>query len=464
MRKRRHCNSKGADRCIAKGCGAGRLWGKAGRLFTLGVLVLVLAGGCSAIRTFFDQKLSRPGQPADAGTTLEPRTLSPKDCQAKASDLEQQDELQMALSYLLVAQALSPEDQAITARIEHLQATCRQKAEEHMQLGVEQYGRKQFEEARRHFLIVLRYDPDNQDAQHYLKQRLISSNHQSYKVQTGDTLQEVAKKIYQDPGKDFLIAYINDLKPGQQPKPGTWLKLPHLEAEFAEPFFDVPGELAQGRRFLDERRYGDVIGITSKVLEYDYLNKEAEGLKSEAYYQMGLHLLRQEKYEAAMEMFGKVDGEHEGLASTLQAAHAQELQHAEQLLAQRAYGDALASAQLVLVYDQSNQAADDLANRILCDQSNVLLEKQNFTEALEVLGQADPNHGCIAATLAAMQTQLKEQAESHYLQGVKYFLREDLQKAISEWEIAVQFDPEHVKAQKGIRNARHLLEQLDKVD
>jgi len=464
VKKRPHPISAGTDRCRTKGCGDGRRLGKGVRLFILGVLVLTLVGGCSTLRAIFDQKPSSSGQPVQALATHGPGSLTSEDCLAKASILEQQDELSMALSYLRVAQALNPEDQAITAKIEQLQANCRQKAEKHMKFGVEQYDLKQFEQARRHFLIVLRYDPDNQKAQDYLKQRLIPCNCQTYKVQKGDTLKQVAKKFYQDPGKDFLIAYFNDLKPDKQPKPGTWLKLPHLEAEFAKPFFDIPGELTQARQFLAEERYGDVIGITGKILEYDYLNKEAEDLKSEAYYQMGLHLLRQEKYEAAMEMFSKVDGDHEGMAATLQAANAQALQRTEQMLAQREYDKALASAQLVLEYDRSNQAADDLVNRILCDQSKAFLAEQKIAEALEVLGQADPKHSCIAEASAAMQAQLKEQAESHYLQGVKYFLMEDLQKAIAEWEIAVRFDPDHVKAQQGIQNARHLLEQLDKVD
>jgi len=438
--------------------------GKAGRRLILWVFILTLVGGCSAIRAVFDQKPSTPSQSADAHTTPEPTALSAKDYLSKASALEQQDELPMALSYLRVAQALRPDDQTIASEIEQLQKTCRHRAGKHLKLGIEQYDQNHFEDARRHLLIVLRYDPENQKAQRYLKQHLIPANYQSYKVQKGDTLKQVAKQVYQDPGKDFLIAYFNDLKPGQQPQPGNWLKLPHLEAEFAEPFLDIPRELAQARASLAEERYGDVIGITGKVLEYDYLNKEAGALRSGAYYQMGLHLLRQEKYEAAMEMFSKVDGDLEGLTATLQAAHVQELQRAELMLAQREYGDALASAQLVLEYDRSNQAAADLVNQILCDQSKALLSEQKTMEALEVLGQADPNHGCIADTTAALQAQLKEQAESHYLQGVKYFLMEDLLQAIAEWEIAVRFDPNHEKARQGIINARHLLEQLEKVD
>jgi tetratricopeptide (TPR) repeat protein len=199
-------------------------------------------------------------------------------------------------------------------------------------------------------------------------------------------------------------------------------------------------------------------------LEYDYLNKEAAAVRNEAYFQMGLRLVRQNKYEAAMKMFGKVDEDHAGLTIALQDAHKQELQRAEALLQAKAYTNALTVARLVLEYDPSNAKAGELVNRIVCDHGNALVEEQKYEEAMAVLAQGDERSYCISETKAAIQTHLKQQAETHYLLGVKYFLLEDLQQAINEWEIAVKLDPEHDKARSGIQNARHLLEQLDKVE
>jgi hypothetical protein len=58
---------------------------------------------------------------------------------------------------------------------------------------------------------------------------------------------------------------------------------------------------------------------------------------------------------------------------------------------------------------------------------------------------------------------MKKQAEIHYLQGVRYFLNEDLQNAINEWETTLTLDPGHIKAKNDIKNARSLLEKLKKV-
>jgi tetratricopeptide (TPR) repeat protein len=438
-----------------------------GRLVS-GVTILLLGvgfiAGCSILRPIFGDQ----AEPSAPKTATEPtdqkRASAARNFKAKAAALQQQGEWPTALSYLRVAQALDPGDEVVGSTIESLRAACRRESEKYLERGLQHYQQKQLEEAQRCFLIVLRYDPDNQKALYYLTQKLLPSNYQAYKVKPGDTLKQVAREIYQDPGKDFLVAYFNDLKPGQEPVAGAWLKLPYLEAEFAEPFFDIPGELALGRQLLAQERYGDALGIAGKILDYDYLNKDADELKNAAYYQMGLHLLRQEKYDAAVQMLSKVDPEHAGVAEALQRAHAQELQKAEKLLHGQSYDEALARAQHVLTYDPANPVAPDLINRIICRQGQSFIEKQKYREAALVLSKGDPNHECIASTSASIKAQLQKQAEVHYLQGVKCFLNEDLQHAIVEWEATLALDPEHEKAQLGIQNARHLMEQLEKVE
>ena len=433
-------------------------------IFITGILALLWISGCARVPASPDRVASESQQPLNTDAVNASHVLSADRCLNQASLLGQQDEYQMALFYLQLAQALRPGDTAIAAEIKRIQTLCHQKAEEHFRQGVVQYGQKHFDQARRHFLIVLRYDPGNSEALRYIKQRLIPTNYRSYKVKPGDNLKQIAKKVYQDPGKDFLIAYFNDLKTDQLPKPGCWLRVPHLEAEFAKPFFDIKGELARAQNSFAEERYGDVVGITSKILAYDYLNEEAQALSDKAYFQMGLHLLDQNKYEAAMHMLNKVSEDFPGLVAALQDAHAQEIKRAEMHLQKKEYAEALTAAKRVREYDPVNPAVDELINRIFCAQGKALAQQAKYIEAMRTLAQADANDGCIVETKAAIKNQLKKQAESHYLKGVKYFLREDLQQAINEWEMAVELDPEHQKARSGIRNARHLMEQLEKVD
>jgi tetratricopeptide (TPR) repeat protein len=54
-------------------------------------------------------------------------------------------------------------------------------------------------------------------------------------------------------------------------------------------------------------------------------------------------------------------------------------------------------------------------------------------------------------------------AEAHYIKGVKFFIEEDIEKAIQEWETTLSLEPDHPKAKKDIENARQLLQKLEKI-
>ncbi len=54
----------------------------------------------------------------------------------------------------------------------------------------------------------------------------------------------------------------------------------------------------------------------------------------------------------------------------------------------------------------------------------------------------------------------KAGAEAHYRKGLQYYLAENLQGAVREWEETLRLDPEHPRARKDIEKARRLLETL----
>jgi hypothetical protein len=59
-----------------------------------------------------------------------------------------------------------------------------------------------------------------------------------------------------------------------------------------------------------------------------------------------------------------------------------------------------------------------------------------------------------------LQGVLRVRAEEHYKNGVKFFLEEDLEKAIEEWQTALTYRPDHPQALESLREARRLLNQL----
>ena len=62
-----------------------------------------------------------------------------------------------------------------------------------------------------------------------------------------------------------------------------------------------------------------------------------------------------------------------------------------------------------------------------------------------------------------LDASLQERADVHYARGMKYFLSEELAKAIEQWEEALRIYPNHPNAKRDIQRARNLLKNLRKL-
>jgi tetratricopeptide (TPR) repeat protein len=325
------------------------------------------------------------------------------------------------------------------------------------------FQKRRFKDARRQFLTTLRYSPGHKEALDYLKNRLLPKETLNYKVKGKETLQAISKEFYQDPSKDFLIAYFNNLKTGNPAVSGTILKIPVLKSNLNPPPFDTRIELIKAKNLLKEKRYQEALDIAEKILEYDHLNKKASDLKNSAYYQMGITLSGQKKYPEAIKMFKKVAPEYQGVNDAIQRVIDNELIKGKKLLKQKQYEQVLAVAGQILDHDPSNKAAEDLINMAFCQQGKDLTIQKNYTQAIDVLNRANPQYDCVKKTISYVYKTKKKDAEVHYLKGVKHFLNEELKSAIQEWDKTLALNPEHKKAKENINNARRLLEKFEKV-
>jgi tetratricopeptide (TPR) repeat protein len=329
------------------------------RLFNIYLLLIVLFffTGCAGVREFLgdiaDKIAEINSEKAPEGTKVLPASYYLE----KALEYEKNDELQTALFYLQIAGTLNPDSTKIPEKIASLKSTIDHKARQHFTTGVECYEKRRFKDARRQFLTTLRYAPGHKEALDYLKNRLHPKEYLNYKVKEKDTLKDISKKFYKDPSKDFLIAYFNNLKTGEEPVSGTILELPILGSEFTRPPIDIRIELIKAENLLKEKRYRDVLDIAGKILEYDRLNKKASDLKNSAYYQIGLELSGQEKFPEAMKIFKKVTPEYQGVEEAIQQAINKELFKAKNLLKQKQYEQVFAVTKKILDYDKSNKAA-----------------------------------------------------------------------------------------------------------
>lgn len=381
----------------------------------------------------------------------------------KATTFKNNDELQLALFFLKIAATLSPDDMEIVGKISELKLTIDNKSNKHFKKGEKFYNQKNFEEARNQFLTVLRYNPDHKDALDYLKNRLILKEYVNYTCEQNDSLKIISNKFYKDPELVFLIVYFNNLKSDTEPEPGQILKIPILEPEFYQAIGDRRQDMISANNLLGKKRFQEVVVITQKILKNDPLNKEAIKLKNEAFYHIGIELSSQEKYFEAIDTFKKITPEYDDVNGLIQEAFQHELLKAENLLKEKKYEESMVIAEKILGYDPSNAAAKKLISTSLCQQGNDLLIQKKYDEALRVLDKANPADICVEKIRLAVKKTIKQQAEAYYIQGVKYFLNEELESAIKEWEKTLELNPEHDKAKKNIKNARSLLEKLRKV-
>ncbi|MDH4206273.1 MAG: hypothetical protein OEV45_12175 [Desulfobacteraceae bacterium] len=381
----------------------------------------------------------------------------------KAKTYKNNDELQLALFFLKIAAALSPDDMEIVGKISDLKLTIDNKSKKYFKKGEKFYNQNKFEEARKQFLTVLRYNPNHKDALDYLKNRLIPKEYINYTFEKNDSLKIISNKFYKDPELVFLIVYFNNLKSDTEPEPKEILKIPILEPEFNQAIRDRRQDMISANNLLREKRFQEVIVITQKILENDPLNKEAIKLKNEAFYHIGIQLSSQEKYFEAIDTFKKITSEYEGVNGVIQEAIQHELLKAENLLKEKKYEESIDLSKKILGYDQSNTAANKLIRTSLCQQGRDLFIRKKYDEALRVLDKTDPADDCAVKIRLAVKKAIKQQAEAHYIQGVKHFLNEELQSAIKEWEKTLKLNPEHDKAKSNIKKARSLLEKLKKV-
>ena len=317
----------------------------------------------------------------------------------KALEYEKAGELQKALQMWEIVNRLSPGDREGITKIADLKNQTGSAAESHFKKALAYLKNGSAASARKEFLLTIFYNPDHTEALDYLKNRLAGDDYVVYEIKKGDTLQGISQKIYNDPQKGFLIPAFNDLDKQAKLTPGVSLKLPVLE-------LSAPKQPAQA---IEEERW--------KPSEMDDLPAKTVDV--------------------------------EGL-----------LAKATNLFKARKYQEAVASAESVLEHDSKNSRALDLRNASNYQMGKMMNEGKNYREALNYFSRVDPGYRDAKDLKVMTQNRL---AEVHYNTGVKYFVNDQLEKAIREWEETLTLNPNHPKARKDIDNAQTLLKKLQEL-
>lgn len=400
----------------------------------------------------------------------EPRTpmaLSKESCSRKAADLEKKGELRQALFALQVAARIDPEDTRILEKIQSLASTIAAAANECYQRGVDYYQKRDFNNARLQFLKVIHLVPDHPKAQHYLRSRLHTAEHATYRVQRGDSFTKIANDIYKDVSKAYIIAYFNDLDPHRPLYIGTLLVLPKLSPAQLLPRGDLLVLMDQAQKALSLNRYTEVLSITERISSQSPGNTRAQLLADTARFNLAKAHLEKREYQSALDRLIQVSPAYRGRDQAMALAQRQlnrrtadqKLQQARNALDDKDYGAAIRTSEQVLAGEPSHGLARDILDAARYALGKRYLDQGDEPQAIETLSVLDRTYQDTARLLTQAHARLNARAEALYRQGVMHFLNEELEQAIQSWTDSLTLNPNHPKARQDIDNARRLLEK-----
>ncbi|MBU2623563.1 MAG: LysM peptidoglycan-binding domain-containing protein [Proteobacteria bacterium] len=143
----------------------------------------------------------------------------------------------------------------------------------------------------------------------------------------------------------------------------------------------------------------------------------------------------------------------------------QEIRKARDYFGAKKYQQSATTAEKILEYDPVNKEAMNLKNASYYKIGGMLRNEKNYAEALAVFNNVDPDYKDVRQITDYLNnnSKHKSRAAEHYISGVNFYVNQDLDKAIKEWEITLTLDPNYPNAKKDIENARSFLDKLNKI-
>ena len=136
---------------------------------------------------------------------------------------------------------------------------------------------------------------------------------------------------------------------------------------------------------------------------------------------------------------------------------------AEKTLSEKKYDETLKFTKKIQRLDPDDKRSLHLENEDYYLSGKTLYKDKQYLESLNKFEHIKQDYKDVKEITATIKTKINSQAEIHYKKGVKFFINEELKKAIEEWEKTLVLNPDHPKAMKDIENAKHLLEELEKI-
>jgi len=436
------------------------------------LMITLFVFACARMQETFDE------------VVFEPLAVSSGTFREKALKYEKNGELQLALLNWKIVLKITPGDRDAEEKVNALISLTETKAGEHFRRGLTYYEKQAFEAAIREFLTALRYNPDYNEPLDYVKNKINDRTHTAHEVKTGDTLENVARKVYGDPGKDFLIAYFNDLSSDAEPTPGTMLRLPLLKAESrgkisTEKMVEAVAEEeikainiqketepAEKEEKLPEKKKEKADKKKDKADKKKKAARKAAEAAEKKKAEKSAEAAEKKKAEKAAEAAEKEETEKSAEAAEKEEAEKSaeiknELAKARGFLQSGQYEKVLSLVGKIIEKDSANTGARELRKAAYYYMGKNLIQQEKYPESLKVLKKAGSEYKDAGELISEIRARMRKKAEIHYRRGVRHFINELLPRAIAEWKKTLSLNPDHRKAKEDIRKARELMEKKD---
>jgi len=342
-------------------------------------------------------------------------TLAPM-IHADAEAAEAAGDNPQALELYRIAVTVDRADRVALAHARRIKADLDKEAEIRFEAAKAKFEAGDKDGAKADFLASLQLNPDKPKAVAYLKNGYSPEVIETYTIVEGDTLRRIAEKVYDNPGGELLLTRINNLSIVDTLTPGETLKIPVLDKRLAQRLHAAVAEQNGGKKDSHE-----AVVVTT-----------------------------QEATASSMPLGGSAPaGGGEAL-----------LAMAKLQFGNRLYETAVAMADEVLSSDPGNAKATDIRNESYYALAQQRWDENQAADAMRSLIRLPKGYKDSAALRKKVEAKLTADSEPLYLAGVKYFLNENLEQAVEQWELTLQVNPYHAKARTDLEKARQLLEAV----
>jgi tetratricopeptide (TPR) repeat protein len=131
-------------------------------------------------------------------------------------------------------------------------------------------------------------------------------------------------------------------------------------------------------------------------------------------------------------------------------------------LIEKEYQKALTVIKKLQNQNAMNNKTIQLKNEIYYQLAIKQLQDQQFLQAFKHLQNIHGEYKDVRQVKMMLNRHLKEKAEQYYQRGVRYYDNGELKKAIKDFKIVLEFNPDHAQARQTLSRARDRLEQNQK--